>query len=146
MFISHLSCVLFSMFLASQTLGNLLAIILNSLFFLSHAISKRLCLLCPIFPLCLMLYIVKPQVGVKNFFLCTMFLSLVLQIQLLKNCSLLKGLPDTIISPYPKGEMCYLFFLIFAFLSFSEKKKKKVLSGFYLIDVMSYARTLNFYI
>lgn len=122
MFISHLSCLLFSMFLASQTLGNLLAIILNSLFFLSHAISKRLCLLCPIFPLCLMLYIVKPQVGVKNFFLCTMFLSLVLQIQLLKNCSLLKGLPDTIISP-SKGEMCYLFCLIFAFLSFSEKKK-----------------------
>lgn len=57
----------------------------------------------------------------------------------LKNCSLLKGLPDTIISPYPKGEMCYLFCLIFAFLSFSEK----VLSGFYLIDVMSYARTFE---
>ena len=127
MFISHLSCVLFSMFLASQTLANLLAIILNSLFFLSHAVSKRLCLPCPIFPLCPMLCIGKPQVGVKNFFLSTMSLSLVLQIQLLKHCFLLKGLPDTTIPPYPKGEMCYLFFLIFALLSFSEKKKKSII-------------------
>ena len=75
MFISRLSCVLFGMFLASQTLANLLAIILNSLFFLSHAVSKRLCLPCPIFPLCPMLCIGKPQVGVKNFFLSTMSLS-----------------------------------------------------------------------
>ena len=133
MFISHLSCVLFSMFLASQTLANLLAIILNSLFFLSHAVSKRLCLPCPIFPLCPMLCIGKPQVGVKNFFLSTMSLSLVLQIQLLKHCFLLKGLPDTTIPPYPKGEMCYLFFLIFALLSFSEKKKKYYLVFIWLM-------------
>lgn len=109
------------------------------------ALSKRLCLLCPIFPLCLMLCIGKPQVEVKKFFLSTMFRSLVLQIWLLKNYSLLKDLLDRTIPPYPKGETCYLFFLIFALLGFSEKKKK-VLSGFYLIDVMSYARTLNFWI
>ena len=89
------------------------------------ALSKRLCLLCPIFPLCLMLCIGKPQVEVKKFFLSTMFRSLVLQIWLLKNYSLLKDLLDRTIPPYPKGETCYLFFLIFALLGFFKKKKKK---------------------
>ena len=57
--ISHLCGDLFSVFLVTQVLTNLLALILSSLFSLSHAISKRLCVLCSVFPLCLMLYIGK---------------------------------------------------------------------------------------
>lgn len=59
LFISRLCGDLFSMFLGTRVLTNLLFMILNGLFSWSHAISKRFCPLCSVSLLCLMLCIGK---------------------------------------------------------------------------------------